>query len=433
MNPFSKITNIALTLLIAGTVVAADIKETVSLDQLMSAMFANNPDIQAAQSRYFAAETRPSQMRTLPDPVVSFVSRNGDGNPLPFTEVGKDPLSSIGLMWQQEFPYPGKLKLAGEIAEKEADAARANIDTVKWNKIADLKQAFYEYFQTNKSIQILTDSLNLLRRFEEIANSRYSVGAAIQQDVLRSQVEISILNQRITSKEQERATAVAEINRLINRSMDAPLPPPAEITKTSFVKPLESVQAEFAALSPQIRSSEAMVAKEEKGVALSKKQYRPDFVTSVEYDNSPNFPDMWEIEFGLRIPIFYKSKQLQGEKEAVYNLSRSKQELRSMEQEIAFTIKNQYLQINASEKLLKLYDQAVLPQSNLALESSLASYQVGKSDFLTTLSNFLTLLEYRMNYYEELARRETAVAKLESMVGHSLVIRVETKGGSNHE
>ena len=435
MKPFLKIAIIAVLLvsplLMSPSVTASE--QTVSLEQLVSELLKNNPDIQAAESRYLAAQARPSQMRTLPDPTVSFVSRNGNGNPTPFTELGKDPLSSVGLMWEQEFPFPGKLRLAGEMAQKEADATKADIDRIKWTVISNLKEAYYEYFQTDKSLQVLNDSLGLLKNFEEIARARYSVGEAIQQDVLRAQVEISILEQRTTSMQQEKATAAAEINRLLNRPVDAPLPDPDEVAPTEIVVPVETLQADLAAAAPQIRSGQAMVEREQRGLDLAKKQYRPDFMTSVEYANSPNFPDMWEIEFGLRIPIFYKSKQAYGVKEATQNLTRAQKELRSMQQEIAFSIRNQYLQIQASEKLLKLYSQAVLPQSSLALESSLSTYQVGKSDFLTTLSNYMTVLEYRMNYYEELARHETAITRLERAVGRPVVLNVQTSGGTNNE
>ncbi|MCI0412729.1 TolC family protein [bacterium] len=407
--------------------------ETISLEQLVSALVRNNPDIQAAESRYEAAQVRPSQMRTLPDPVLSFVSRNGSGNPAPFTELGKDPLSSIGLMWEQEFPFPGKLRLSGEMAQKEADAAKVDIETVRWKVISNLKEAYYEYFRVDRSIQILNDSLKLLKHFEEIARARYGVGEGIQQDVLRSQLEISIMDQRITSMQQERATAAAEINRLLNRPVDSPLPNPAEVTQTKFVLPAETLESEFITDAPQIRSGEAMVSREQKNLELAKKQFRPDFMTSVEYATSPNFPDMWEIEFGLRIPIFYKTKQAYGVAEASHNLTRTQKELRSMQLEIAFSIRNQFLQIQASEKLLRLYDQAVLPQSNLALESSLATYQVGKSDFLTTMSNFMTLLEYRMNRYAELSRHETAIARLERILGRPVAAVSQAKGESHHE
>ncbi|HEY4491381.1 MAG TPA: TolC family protein, partial [Acidobacteriota bacterium] len=336
---------------------------------------------------------------------------NGSGNPLPFTELGKDPLSSIGLMWEQEIPYPGKLKLAGQIAEKEARSVQAEIDVVKWMVIAQLKQAFFEYFRADRSLEILDESLDLLKRFEQIADARYSVGEAIQQDVLRAQVEISILSQRITSLEQERASSAAEINRLLNRPVEAPIPKPAAVTMSSFSETAEKLQQEYLLRAPMIRSFEAMLQREKLGLDLAKKQYRPDFMTSVEYANSPSFPDMWEIEFGLRIPIFYKKKQAYAVVEATNNLVRAEKDLTATKQEVSFSIKNEWLQIQASEKLLMLYSDAIIPQSNLALESSIASYQVGKADFLTTISNFLTVLEYRMNYFEELAKHETAIAR----------------------
>lgn len=422
---------IAIVMLLTAAVLAQE--ATVSLDQLVAELQKNNPEIQAAECKYQAALARPSQMSALPDPVVSFVTRNGSGNPIPFTQLGSDPLSSIGVMWEQEIPYPGKLKLAGEIAQKEADSTHADIDTVRWTVIMKLKEAYYRYFQTDKSVEILKEGLGLLKHFEEIARARYEVGDAIQQDVLRAQVEISILEQRITSMEQERASAAAEINRLLNRRVDASLPKPAEVSQTDSLEPLEKLQSDYAGAAPQIRSENAMVDRELRGLDLAKKQTRPDFMSSVEYANSPNFPDMWEIQFGVRIPIFYKSKQRSGVTESAQNLSRVQNELRSMQQEVAFNIRNEYLQIQSSEKLLDLYQQAILPQSNLALESSLSTYQVGKSDFLTTLSNFMTLLEYRMNYYEELAKHESAIARLEAVVGKPVALNPGSTGGYNHE
>lgn len=422
---------IAIITLLISSAFAED--ATVTLDQLVAELVKNNPEIQAADSKYQAALARPSQMSALPDPVVSFVSRNGSGNPIPFTKLGEDPLSSVGVMWEQEFPYPGKLKLAGEMAQKKADSVQADIDTVRWTVISKLKEAYYEYSLADKSIGILQEGLGLLKTFEEIARARYEVGEAIQQDVLRAQVEISILEQRIASKEQERASAAAEINRLLNRQVEAPLGKPAELSQTSDLEPLEKIRSDFAVTAPEIRSEIAMVESEQRGLDLAKKQVRPDFMSSVEYANSPNFPDMWEIKFGVRIPIFYKTKQQFGVTEAAQTLSGAQKELRSMQQEVSFSIKNEYLQIEASEKLLTLYQQAILPQSNLALESSLSSYQVGKSDFLTTLSNFMTLLEYRMNYYEELAKHESAIARLEAVVGRPVALNPGTTGGYNHE
>ena len=406
--------------------------ETVTLDQLLAELLKNNPEIQAAQSKYQAALARPSQVRTLPDPVFSFVSVNMDGNPVPFTTLGEDSQAYVGLMWEQEFPYPGKLKLAGLVATKEADAVSAEVDAVRSSVISQLKQSYYEYFRTDRSLEVLVESMDLLKRFESIAEERYSVGEAIQQDVFRAQIEISILNQRMTSLEQGKGSAVAEINRLLNHPIDDSIAKPADFIPSSFSETLEQLEQEYSPMSPLIRSNEAMLEREKLSLDLAQRQYKPDFMSTVEYGNSPNFPDMWKIEFGVKIPVYYKKKQRYGVQESSNNFSRAQKELRAATQQIAFNIKNEYLQIQASEKLIALYQQAIIPQSTLALESGIASYQVGKADFLTTLNNFLTLLEYRTNYFEELAKHESAIARLEQAVGRSLTISAPA-GGTNHE
>lgn len=405
-------------------------ENAVSLEDLIHQLMEQNPQIQAAQSRFQAALDRPPQEKALPDPVVSFVSKNASGNPVPFKKLGSDPLSSIGFMWEQEFPYPGKLKLSGKVAEKEADSAGAAVDTERWTVVSELKQAYFEYFRADRSLSILKDSMDFLKQMESISESQYAVGKTIQQDALRAQLEISILNQRVVNLEREKASAMSAINRMLNKPVDSPLPAPADVTQTMVNLPLDQLQ-QFAAQSPMVREKASMLDREKLNLDLANKQKYPDFMTALEYDNSPNYPDMWEIRFGVKIPL-YKSKQNSGIAESAHNVTRAEKDLQATRQETAFNIQNEYLQVQSSEKLLALYQEAVIPQSKLTLEASLSSYQVGKADFLTTLSNFRSVMEYKINYIEELSRHESAIARLEQAVGRPLTSRLPA-GGQNHE
>jgi outer membrane protein TolC len=74
-----------------------------------------------------------------------------------------------------------------------------------------------------------------------------------------------------------------------------------------------------------------------------------------------------------------------------------------------------------ASQLVKLYDKAVIPQASLALESSLSSYETGSVDFLSVLMNYTTVVDYQMNYYEELQNLYLALARLEEMTGRPLV------------
>jgi cobalt-zinc-cadmium efflux system outer membrane protein len=76
---------------------------------------------------------------------------------------------------------------------------------------------------------------------------------------------------------------------------------------------------------------------------------------------------------------------------------------------------------STSVRLASLYRETVLPQTRLALESSMASYQTGTVDFLSVLTTFGSVLEYEMAYFEELASYHTAVSRLEEMTGTRIV------------
>jgi outer membrane protein TolC len=84
---------------------------------------------------------------------------------------------------------------------------------------------------------------------------------------------------------------------------------------------------------------------------------------------------------------------------------------------LLFKIKDKYLALTTARKLVKLYGTVVIPQSSLSLESAIAGYQVGKVDFLTLIDNLMTLLNYELNYYEQVANTEKAIAGLEPLVG----------------
>ena len=91
--------------------------------------------------------------------------------------------------------------------------------------MAEVKTAYYEYFFYDKALQITRKDKELLQKLSSISEARYKVGKGMQQDVLRSQIEITMLLQKITVLEQQRATAQARLNTFMARDPGSPLPP----------------------------------------------------------------------------------------------------------------------------------------------------------------------------------------------------------------
>ena len=131
--------------------------------------------------------------------------------------LGVEPTSNIGMQIAQELPYPGKRTLRGGMARKEADSEGQMLRARELGLVAQLKGAFHELRFIYEALDILRRNQSVLQRLAKVAEARYSVGRAMQQDLIKSQVEISILDSRLIPLEQRKASITAEIVALLNR------------------------------------------------------------------------------------------------------------------------------------------------------------------------------------------------------------------------
>ena len=185
----------------------------------------NNPEILAAQKRYEAMRQRPARESTLPDPMFS-AGWSSNGNPLPGAGLGSSPTSNIGVSVAQELPAPGKLRLRGEVASKEAEAEFQQYQAVKLSVTARLKLAYHQLHHAYEATEIMRREQKLLGNFMQIAESRYSVGKAAQQDIFRAHAQFAIMETQILRMEQDKPVQQAIINSLLNRPQDTPIAPP---------------------------------------------------------------------------------------------------------------------------------------------------------------------------------------------------------------
>jgi outer membrane protein TolC len=174
-----------------------------SLPALVREALQNNREILAAQKRYEGARQRPTQESSLPEPMVS-LGYNSVGNPLPGAGLGSQVLANVGVMVSQELPFPGKLKLKGDMASKEAQAEFQQYQAVRLAVISRLKQAYYRLQYTYAASDLLVRNRDLLDKLLKVTEDRCSVGKAMQQDVFKAQTQLSILETRLVKLEQER-------------------------------------------------------------------------------------------------------------------------------------------------------------------------------------------------------------------------------------
>ena len=388
--------------------------QELRLDAIVRLALEKNPEAQSALHAIKALEHHVPQASVLPDPTVAI---GWAGNPAPFSIMSRDASSYRGVTVSEQFPAHGKLKLQGKMASKDVEAAKADYNAVCRRVAADLKAAFYDYFYFDKAIQATTQNKALLEKLSAIAEAQYRVGQSSQQDVLRSQVEISMLIEKLTMLQLQKETAQARINAFLQQPVDSPLPPTEEIQPTALHFTLDELTALAAKNDTAVQRDQTMIDKQQFGVALAQKQYRPDIGVSYMFQQRTDQPDMNGLTVSVNIPVFYKNKQRLAIAEASENVLSAEKARENRLNEIRFELRQQYLALKAAERLMSLYRSGIVPQSSLALESSMSAYQVGKTDFLSLLTNFKTVLDYQSNYFRQLADYKTAIARIESLTG----------------
>lgn len=395
---------------------------TIGAKDLLSILLERNPEIQAARSRFEAATKRPSQIGTPPEPTASYTNF-GVGHP--FSRLNGSEFAYQGFGVSQELPFPGKLGLASEEAKREAEGVQENYRAVVLDVTARLKVAYYEWLTVNKAIELTRKHSDLLTRFEEIARNRYTVGKGLQQDVLKAQLEVSTLEQQDAMLNEKRQRAEAEIASLL-AVPTVVMRAPGEVQPSSFSTPLDALLKAIPD-SPRVRAEQKMVDARAVGINRSRKEFRPDFGVNLQWQHTgSNFPDYYMATVEVMIPIYYARKQRYALEESYSKLREAKQNYQAAQQQAIYQVKDQYLSIQSSERILNLYKTTLIPQAQLTVDSSASAYQVGTIDFLTLLTNLTNLISLDRQYYDELARHEEAIARLEPIVGKELVPFRET-------
>ena len=389
------------------------------LSQLVAALDDDNPELQASRRDVDMAVARIRPAGAPPDPTLSLGYMGGGfaGLYRPFFPSASTQGSFQQFGASQEIPYPGKLGLRTRIAATEADRARWAYEDVRIRRAAELKEAYFEYVLADRSLAVVRRNREVLDRFRRIAEVRFSVGKAIQQDVLKAQLEISMLIERTRMLERDRVAALARLNGLLNRPSNTPVPATLTFDVRSL-PPLTEMQAAVTERAPAVRRDEQVIRGGEQTLALAKKEVLPDFAVSFTSQRwTGDMPWMYGVDVMVKVPLFWQRKQRPLIAEAAAALESGR---RMRESTVAMAhsgIAEEHERATTSRQLMELYGDSVLPQARLALESSLTSYQTGGVDFLSVLTNFATVLEYEMTYYEELASFHTAVSRLEEMAG----------------
>ncbi len=388
----------------------------MSLPDLIPEALANNPELVAARRQWEAASQRIVQARSLDDPTLSVHLWN-----FPQTfNVTQTQNSIFGL--SQNLPFPGKLALKSEIASRSAEMTEQVLHGKERELIARVKEAYYDLFLAHKAIQIHHEQVELLRQFVEIANAKFRTGKGSQADVLKAQVELSVLHQQLPVLEQRRETAAALLNTLLDRDPLSPLGVPQEPSLMPIDITIDDLHRLALDTRPELKAAELAVRYSEQTRALAQRQYYPDF--NVAFQRFQNFQasDGFGAYVAMTIPFSFwtKPKYDAGLQEAAASIEAARAQRHTLENMTRFQVKDLLAKVRASEQVARLYHTTILPQAVQNLEAARVEYRVGKGGFLDLIDTQRAWRGFQHEYYRALVEREHRLAELEQVIGTDL-------------
>jgi len=423
MNRNQPIVILAVLLLFLSLAPAQDASRTGSLKQLITEALNNNPRLKAFKNAWQADRSAVPQAGALPDPLLSLTLMNV---PLDNFVFDQEPMSGKQIAFKQMLPFPGKRTLKENMAQKEAESSQAKYDEIKNDLIKKVKQVYYDLYYVDQALNTTQKNYSLLKQFVDIATTKYTVGKGLQQDVLKAQVELSGFTDKLITLRQRRRTVVARLNALLNRPPSQEMAPVSGVVFRPFTFAEDSLTVLVRRNRPLLKAWQAQLEKSRKKIALSQRNYWPDFTLSMAYtqrdvlQNGLGGVDYLSAGISMNLPIYFWRKQRKQVQQSRLLSSRVEESYRDTQNQIDSRLEATLSELRKNKELAELYKEGIVPQAAQSLESALIGYQTDKIDFLTLINNQMTLFKLELEYTRIVSAYYKTIAELEFIVGTPL-------------
>ena len=352
-------------------------------DKLVSEALQKTPELDAARAALEAARRRVEPARTLPDPMASFSYQTDER----------------GVMLSQPLPWPGKLNLEARATASEARELEVGpLNRAALTIEARVRTAWYDLALARALDGLIEERRETATQIEATTRDRYAAGLAVQQDVLRAQVELARIDELKSEQRAAIASRLAELNRLLGRPQDAILDTATELPAIAPLPAIADVVEGILALSPEVAAARQGIETGKLRIDIAKKNFRPDFVIS-----AGSMRSMWQIGAGVSLPVWINKRQQNQLAEARAQLAEQTADTDVVARELELRTRERIAQLESANDVATLYREKVIPLDELSYESALASYQSGKVPFITVFDAMNSLYSDRANYLGRLA------------------------------
>lgn len=388
------------------------------LKTLLAEAEAQNSQIASADNNWKASTYVARQATSLPDPQFS-VQTLSVGSPVPFAGFSNSDFAYIGFGASQDLPYPGKRKLKGDVADREAQTQKSNADVVRSSVAEQVKMLYLRLSYSDAALAILHRTDEVLQSVIKDALARYSLGQGSQSGVIRAQLEHTKIRREETMHHGEMGQLQADLKQLLHRPQDSSDIVAEPLASTAFVRNPIELQEVLRKQNPSLLMDAAAVAKQDAQLAEIKSHSKPDFSLGYAFQlTGNNYRDYYMLTVGMRLPR--RGRVAAETSEASEMISRDRKNLDSDFQMRLADLQKQYVAVTSTAELMDEYKNGLIPQSEAAFRSEQNAYQANKQEFAPVLASLMDLLTMEHDYQEALFNHETALVRIETLTGEAL-------------
>ncbi len=379
----------------------------------------NNPGLEAAFNKWQAALEQIPQAKSLPDPRFNY-------------RYYIEPVETrVGAQRQafgasQMLPWFGKLELQGNAAAQEANAAKQRFEAAKLKLFYQVEDAYYEYYYLQRAIAILQENVQLLTTFESVVRTRYQVASASHPDVIRIQVELGKLEDRLKSVEDLQNPIIAKLNAALNRPSETPVPEIQKIEEINISLSDQQILDIVSHSNPELAAMDSEIAKNKVEIDLAQKAYYPDLTFGIDIINTEesnmnpppkdNGLDAVIGSVSLNVPI-WQDKLDAAKKQAKFRYIAAMQSKNEMINNLNAQSKMALYQYRDGQRKMSLYRDTLIPKAEESLKATETSFSAGNNSFTDLIDAQRVMLEFELSYERALADKAQRFAELEMLTG----------------
>lgn len=390
--------SLAFCLLIQSWGVQGDVVEPLSLQEAERLALMDEPGIERFNASAGAMAERSVSNAQLPDPKLGFGLLNFPTDTFSRTQ---EPMTQLQLSLQQSFPRGDSLAIKRRHTEALSAAQTDMAAERALNVLRDVRLTWLELYYWQGAEHIVSQNAGLFSQLVEVTQQQYAVGRHNQQDVIRAQLERSLLDDRLEKIRIQQAQNRAELLRWIGPERRArPLADEfPRLPELPIRERLETALLEH----PLLRFDLAKVNAGQEAMALAREAYKPAWSLGVNYGfrdgenaNGSERADFLSAIVTVDLPVFRNKRQDR-------ELSASQHELQAAQyarderlRQLRQQLDGDYVQWQRLTRRAALYTNTLLAQASENARATLLAYQNDAADFAALIRARITELDTQL-------------------------------------